>query len=444
MIHICLDKKRSMSIHLHSSFKKHVQRWKQLKIFYGLKEVSVTPLFSDAVPEDKCYVTQDVIRILDIPISSPYEIKFGKNKMIIGPYIGILAAVTKEILQKSIPYLSVYVKDYEKVGGTIIVFSLDGIDREKETITGLMYDPKRNNWTEGLFSYPSSVFSVVETSLTENWSTYINTMEHFHQKLGKRMFNYPNFDKWQMYQLLKGKLQQYLPKTMIYYEPEDVWKMLKEYPSLYVKPINGRLGKYVLKITRISNGVIVKDGRQSKKVKHIKSWSLFKFYLRRILKEESYLIQQAIDLVKFDDQIIDFRIIMVKNSQGKWDNIGAFSRYGGKNSIVSNITAGGKAEIGRTTLKTVFELSIKEMIDLINLITNLMTDAITILEENGYHLGNLGFDIGIDQSGKVWIIEINNQNPDHYIAVKANKPNILYQAKLSNILYAKTLSMSFE
>ena len=444
MIHIRIDKKRSMSIHLHSSFKKQVQRWKPLKIIYGIKEVSVTPLFSDAVPEDTCYVTLDVIRILDIPINLPYEINLEKNKMIFGPYIGVLAAVTREILQQSIPYLSVYVKDYEKIGGTIIAFSLDGIDHENETITGLMFDPKSNNWIEGIFPYPRSVFSVVETSLTENWSTYLDTMKHFHQKLGKRIFNYPNFDKWQMYQLLKERLQQFLPKTVIYYEPKDVWKMLKEYPSLYIKPINGRLGKYVLKVTRISNGVIVKYGRHSKNVKHFKSWSLFKFYLRRIVKEEAYLIQQAIDLVKYDDQIIDFRIIMVKNNQGIWENIGAFSRYGGKNSIVSNITAGGKAEIGGITLKTVFELSIKEMIDLVNLTHNLMMDAIVILEENGYHLGNLGFDIGIDQSGKVWIIEINNQNPDHYIAVKANKPSILYQAKLSNILYAKTLSMSFE
>lgn len=443
MIQICLDKKRSMAIHLHSSFKKYVQKWKQLTILYGLREVAVTPLFSDAVPEDKCYLTLDVIRILNIPISSPFEIIFDKNKVIFGPYIGILAAVTKEVLQQSISYLAVYVKYYEQIGGAIIAFSLDGVDQENETITGLMFDPTSNDWTEGVFSYPSSVFSVVETSLTENWSSYLKTMEHLHQKLGRRIFNYPNFDKWEMYQLLKGRLQQYLPKTAIYSEPEDVRKMLKEYPSLYIKPINGRLGKYVLKVTRISNGVIVRYSN-SKKGKLFKSWSVLKFYLQKIIKKDSYLIQQAIDLVKFDNQIIDFRIIMVKNNQGKWDNIGAFSRYGGKNSIVSNITAGGKAEIGVKTLRTVFNLTLKEIIPLVNLINNLILDAIAILEEQGYHLGNLGFDIGIDQSGKVWIIEINNQNPDHYIAVKANKPSVLFQAKLINILYAKTLSMSFE
>jgi hypothetical protein len=68
--------------------------------------------------------------------------------------------------------------------------------------------------------------------------------------------------------------------------------------------------------------------------------------------------------------------------------------------------------------------------------------ALSVVEEHGYHCGNIGFDIGIDKTGKIWIIEMNNQNPDHYIAVKAKKKGLYYKAKLKNILYAKKLAMN--
>lgn len=442
MIHIYPNKKHSLSIILHSTFKKSVQNFKKIRIVYGLKEVTVTPKFSDSIPENKCSLSSDAINTLDIPINLPYEIQFVDSKLIIGPFIGILAAVSNEKLHQTLPFLSIFVHHYEKIRGTIIAFSLEGIDQEKSIITGLIFNPISRMWIEGTFSYPRSVISIVETSLTENWSVYVKTMDHFHDLLGKRIFNYPNFDKWQMHQLLKQSLHEYLPKTVIYSEPKDVRNMLRKYSSIYIKPINGRLGKYVLMVTRIPSGVLVRFGHDSKSAKHFKSWRNFRNFLRKLLKKDSYLIQQAINLVTVENKIIDFRVIVVKNKHAIWENIGVFARYGMKNSIVSNITAGGQAEIGSRTLKTVFNLTKTERKDLILRIYQLIKTAITVLENHGYHLGNLGFDIGIDKNGKIWLIEINNQNPDHFIAVKANKKKLFYQAKLNNILYAKALSMS--
>lgn len=434
----------SLCLKLNSAVKKNIGDPKSLSIVFGQKKVTVTVHFSDSINERELFLSTDALNILDIPTASPYEILFTENKMIVGPYIGILASVTDTELPKMIPILSGYVKHYDKIGGTIIAFSLEGIQQETEKIKGLIYLPQSKDWIPGTFSYPSSVFSIVETSLTENWSSYLKIMKHLQGTLGSRIFNYPNFDKWKMYQLLQKNLGDYLPKTIIYRKSADVKNMLRNYKSLYIKPINGRLGRYVLKLTRISNGVIVEYGRKAKVFKHFISWRKLSNFLETSLNNGSYLIQQSIDLFSYQNQIIDFRIMMVKNEYDSWENVGAIARYGVTNSIVSNVTAGGKAEIGSKTLRTVFKYTKNDTEKLISQINNMIMTALDDLEAYGYQLGNLGFDIGIDKNGRVWIIEINNQNPDHYIAVRANNRGLFYKAKLKNMLYAKLLSISHD
>jgi hypothetical protein len=72
--------------------------------------------------------------------------------------------------------------------------------------------------------------------------------------------------------------------------------------------------------------------------------------------------------------------------------------------------------------------------------SRLAVHASVAREQYGIHCGNLGLDLAIDTRNKLWILEINNQNPDHYIALLAGYENIFLQARLTNMLYCKYLA----
>ncbi|MCM3655472.1 YheC/YheD family protein [Metabacillus litoralis] len=441
MFSIIQDMGSSHCVKLNPKYKYLIKGSKSLNVVYGIRSATVTIFFSDSISENQLSISDNVLKLLFIPTTSSYAIRFHDGDMMIGPFIGILASVTNAQLLELIPSLNSYVKYYDKIGGTLIAFSLEGINQKKQTIKGLIYLPWEKEWKIGSFPFPNSVFSIVETSLSENWITFQQNMKQFHEILGKRIFNFPNFDKWTMFQMLKKSMHENLPNTQLYIKPLDVKKMLKRHQSIYIKPINGRLGKYVCKLSLTSDGIFVHFGRRRKRIKTFKTWRKLSKFLTYKLQSGQYLIQQSIDLFTYDHRIIDFRMMMVKNEIGKWENIGIIARYGSSNSIVSNITAGGKAELGVKTLQSAFHLSSREIKSLFVNMNAMALRALSIVEANGYHCGNIGFDVGIDKSGKIWIIEMNNQNPDHYIAVKANKKELLYQAKLKNILYAKKLAM---
>ena len=63
-----------------------------------------------------------------------------------------------------------------------------------------------------------------------------------------------------------------------------------------------------------------------------------------------------------------------------------------------------------------------------------------VLESKGLHLGYIGIDIGIDENHHLWVIEINNRNPDMTIALDANDFQLYYKTKSAPFHYAKWLA----
>ena len=71
---------------------------------------------------------------------------------------------------------------------------------------------------------------------------------------------------------------------------------------------------------------------------------------------------------------------------------------------------------------------------------SLAVKACESLEKTGMHLGNIGMDIGLNRSGHLWIIEINNRGPDMTIALDAGDREMYYRIKSAPLDYAKWLS----
>ena len=218
-------------------------------------------------------ISHDILAQLRLPTSPEYHIRKEGENLFIGPFIGILVTASEKMLAYSSQYLGSFVADYEHIGGIIMIFSLEGVDLSSQTIRGMFYNPRLRQWDGGTFVYPSAMFSILEASMTNQWEQFQHIYQHLHGVLGSRMFNYPIFDKWEMYQWLRNHpaLQPHLPDTILFQTPSDVENMLKRHRKIYVKPVSGRLGTGVMEIIDDGEKIKVKarvDGHNTKHVFH--------------------------------------------------------------------------------------------------------------------------------------------------------------------------------
>ncbi len=429
-----LTNQNCLTIHPNLAKGKTILLQKKWFLRFGMQAMEINLKTSSKIKDSEVKISLSMIDFLRIPLSGFYEIRLADNEIIIGPYIGILVASNKEYLARSVEYLTTYLKDYAHIGGAIVAFSLEGIDPLQNTVTGYMFNPETNDWEPGIFSYPAAVFKTIY--LNKDWRNY------FQRVFGQCMFNSYVFNKWEMFKWLQqvSELKNHLPNTTLYKRPQDLEAFLNLHKEVYVKPLNGSHGLGIYKVSKAGESFRIdyeQDG-----VHHgfplANILDLVEF-LRSKLKKK-YMLQQAIDLISIEGRKVDFRIVLTKGQTGVWKDMIMVAKHGKSGSTVTNIKSGGSAELGETTLKKFFDLSEAEVLQWRQDILLIVLKAVQSIEEFGVHCGNLGVDIAIDAQKRIWIIEINNLNPDPLIALDVNNREIFYEIKRMNMLYAKRLA----
>jgi hypothetical protein len=424
-----------LTIHPNTAKRKNISVSKKSFLRFGIQALEIKLKTSTRINENEVKLSVGMIESLRIPLSGRYEIRSVDNEILIGPYIGILAASKKSSLEQSVQHLSNYLYDYAHIGGAVAAFSLEGIDPTRYTIDGYVFNPDTKKWEQGVYSYPAAVFKIIY--LDKRWRN------HFQTVLGNRIFNSYVFSKWEMYKWLSQvpHLKPHLPETILYKQPQDLESFLNLHQQIYVKPINGSMGAGIFKVSKTGENLKIDYNKDD--IPHETTLSnvfdLAEFF-RSQFKGKKYILQQALDLIAFEGQKIDFRIVMVKNQAGVWKDMCMVAKYGQHGSIVTNICAGGTAEIGEITLEKIFDLSFKEVFRWRKHISHILHEVAQSIEQFGVHCGNLGIDIAIDTQRRIWIIEINNLNPSPLIALDINDRPLFYQIKLMNMLYAKRLA----
>ena len=417
------------------SSKKHV------RLQFGIKSIEVTVHHSDSLKKENVHLSTNVIHQLGLPLTCGYDLVIQGDKITIGPFIGILCELTNRKLTEMLPTYKSFVKGYPYIGGAIAVFSMEGIHKEKRSISGFLYDSEKNTWEVRSFPFPAVVMSIAEPSLTSSWESFHEHMKNFDSLLGGRVFNYPHFSKWEMYEMLRPELKDQLPETVLYRNVEDIHDMLNRHESIYIKPLHGRLGKRIFNV--VVNGSELKVKYDEKRRSHEEVFTIgaeSNLFFQKHLIPDEFLIQQTIPLKTYEGSVIDFRVMLAKNEKGLWENLGIYSRYGARGQIVSNITAGGHTEIARNTLKNVWDLEEKEIQRVEQEMERIVLHSIQVLENHGYHLGNIGVDVGLDDECQLSLIEINHQNPDPYIALMAKDRLAFYKCRFQLMRYGRYLS----
>lgn len=402
------------------------------KIRFGVKSLGVTIKISMQIKENVLELSKGIISAMNLPLSSTYQLTLGNEEIIIGPFIGILFAKSQTTFARKFSRLKDYVHHYPSFGGTIVAFSLDQI-LDNGKISGFVFNPNEGTWEKSIFPYPSAV--LIATGLPLRKRILLE------KRLRTVIINSRMYNKWQCYKLL-SPLKEYLPETSLYNTPEQIFDYLRRYNSVYVKPIQSTGGFRIKKIfLNYSRKITVRSNSRGYRKRIVfRNLNRASLSLRNTLRSRRWIIQQPIDLLSFNNSLIDFRCIVVKDERGIWRDMGVISKYGTKGNIVTNVLSGGIAEMAIETIKKVLNLPEEKANELCQEISNLSIQAVQSIESAGGILGTAGIDIGIDKNQKLWIIEVNLNNPQHDIAVDAKKPDLYNQILKLNMLYLKYLA----
>lgn len=281
----------------------------------------------------------------------------------------------------------------------VIVYTPEDVNLDRKQISGYLY--RNGTWLKQTAPYPKinmdigfyqTPASIRKASLVKN-----------SKKLCFTGYGLGNKCKIQKHLLVSSFLQPYLLPTEQVKTSQEFVKFLKKHGSIMLKPINGWGGRGIIRVTLEQDRFTV---RQNGQVTLRLPVERLGSYLRSVLKNGRHLMQQWIDIRNRNGHVFDIRALMQKNGEGNWQMTGMAVREGQKNSITSNIKSGGRAYEVASYLKNEFDSEKGEAL------TKSITEVAAYIPEftektYNSRLSELGIDLAVDKTGRLWLLEIN-------------------------------------
>ncbi|MGX6445014.1 YheC/YheD family protein [Neobacillus sp. K501] len=400
------------------------------RIRFGSLSCETNISLDNTVCSNEASLSADIADKLNIPLHCELEVKSVGDEFLIGPFIGLLIDYDSNSINQLLEHLFDYLIHYRSIKGAIVAFTLDKVDPINHQIKGFLFNPKTKKWDEGTFPYPSSLF-VLAKSISKQW------IEHFQRVIGDKVFNDFNRNRWEILKTWKACLdvKNYLPESILYEAPVDLYNFIKRYPNVTVFPINSEYHSPLKVVLKDKNSITIstiKDVQNFKYNNRDQAYSIFK----RFFQEGKAIIQESIDVTGY--RTIHFRVILVKNQIGQWQHMGMFSRT--KKSGTTSRDIFPLVKFSKEQLKELLKLTDLRISLIFHEIIHIATDAVKALEHDNSHLANAAVDMTIGEIGDIWVTDIQHSNPSHEIALVAGYPELYYEILKMNMLYAKKLA----
>lgn len=268
-------------------------------------------------------------------------------------------------------------------------------------VIGDKFDNALGEWKQDIFTLPTFIYDRCYYSNSRHSQEFAIV-----QKLKQRAIflstGLPN--KWNVYEALSSDplVAPFLPNTIKVTKFETIIQQLLKQKKIVLKPNNGAHGKGIFFIELIhSNRIFIQTHRNGKKITKTMPLEQFRTWLRSSQLKNRYILQPYLHLTNAKKEPFDIRILVQKNEAGKWQEIGRGIRIGKRGNFVSNLHNGGKVQLFSQRLKQNRKLK-QQLETLINTLPS-------VLDEHFHPLFELGVDIGIDPTGKCWLLEVNSK-----------------------------------
>ncbi len=297
----------------------------------------------------------------------------------------------------------------QKLGVDVFVFTPDDVDDKRTRIYALSYNKATRSWNRRWVGFPPIVYDRCRYHGADNYRK-ITRFRQKHTKL--RYLSRPLANKWTVYRLLSENenIAPHLPATIRYRSRKQLEQFLKKHPIVYMKPKSGTGGRGIVRLQRLrgKRGYLMQGRDAERRILpatkvtaaqipvRLAGWGL----------QSKYIVQQGIPLEMKDGRVHDYRMLVQKDGEGKWQVTGCAGRIGPPFSVTSNLHGGGTAISMETLLKSRFgtEEKIKSIKD------TAYTLGLHVAQHLEARFGTFceaGIDLAVDPSGHVWLLEVN-------------------------------------
>ncbi|GIQ69873.1 YheC/YheD family protein [Xylanibacillus composti] len=294
------------------------------------------------------------------------------------------------------------------LGLEVTVFTPEDVNFATNSIQAQIYDVRAKSWKRKRVGFPDAILDRCRYQPTNRF----RQLKAFRQRYPNLLYlNRPLANKWNIYLdfVNSKRLAKYQPDTVKVTAGSEVLALLKKYPTVYLKPINGTGGRGIMRIHRLGPSSFQLAGRGMdrrilRRVQLGRSGLLAK--LSRLAKTGQYLAQQGIDCTLPDGRVFDFRILIQKNARGDWEWTGGAGRIGRQGSVTSNLHGGGTAAGLDRLLRKCYRQTSKEQ-RVKQEMAALSFETAAYLEKRYGQLCELALDIAADRNGRIWLLEVN-------------------------------------
>ncbi|WP_175988196.1 YheC/YheD family protein [Bacillus sp. Marseille-Q1617] len=289
------------------------------------------------------------------------------------------------------------------------VFGEKHIDWENGVVEGFFHFG--DGWVIETVPFPNVIYDRLPNRRSEKRKTYKEIKERLQREYGIPWYNPGFFNKLDLFERLESdeSVAQYLPETHSFQSFEEIERMLSLYKHVFIKPKNGSLGHGIHKLTfdRQAQDYYCRF-RDSEGKNRLVRFSSLERLMNSVFRNrslDSFLVQQGISLLTEESRPIDFRVHTNKDEEGSWHVSAMAGKVAGIGSVTSHANNGGVVKsleelFPDVPKKTEVEKSLKEA-------ALRLSHAIECNME-GY-IGEIGFDLGIDEDGRIWMFEANSK-----------------------------------
>ncbi|MDR4226981.1 YheC/YheD family protein [Bacillus mojavensis] len=433
---IGIDKNSENTIFLPSAMKQDGL----LSASFGTKVVRCHVTFRRNL-EQTVLLSENLFHELLIPHRSRADILIHDHSVHIGPLIGIFTAGFTASLERPFKDRSLFFSKlltlHEQTGSYCFVFGAHQINWQEGTIEALLY--RENGWEKHIVPLPNVVYDRLPNRKIENSIVLQNTKNRLINEYQIPWFNKTFFNKWDVHQLLEKdpRTAPFLPKSILHPTVEQIEELSDSFGKVYIKPADGALGTGIYQLAKTESGLTVKHTNDAKSFSSI-DYPDASAFLDEFQKQHDpavFLVQQGVHLIEFEGKPADFRVHTNKNGKGKWTVTAIAVKISGENSITTHLSNGGEVK----TLAEVYD----DPTERIHVIKKLSAAALTASQVLHDHIdgfvGEIGFDFGIDQNGKIWMFEANSR-PGRSIFSHPNLQSVDSLTKRRSFEYASYLS----
>ncbi|WP_274362064.1 YheC/YheD family protein [Paenibacillus thermotolerans] len=390
----------------------------KVEVCYGVKKIDCKALWKDDAAIDDGPIQFGISTALNEKLKIPGDITFqykwdGKN-ITIGPTIGLLFGRKAKDYTPGfmVEHYSERIASYPEYEGLVIAYSINSVQWNTSTVTGLYYNPIRKEWIPCETTIPKTTYRRHIRQLN---------LSKFREKLSRRggmMFNSIRYSKWRVHQIVRESplLRKYLPPTILMTDSKSLLDYAERHRSIIVKPVDSSQGKGIVSIKRFQEGrsnpqfqvteymterlVRINQVYDGKKMLR---WIESKFMRRR----RRHVVQRMLPIATIDGAVFDIRVIMQKSITNEWFCAGIECRLADPTKEIANLSAGGSA------------LSLEEAVnrmDRIRMDPDRLKDEILFFckefcrwmdQLRGQSFAEYGLDLALDRNAKLWFIEAN-------------------------------------